>query len=125
MRLSSKIVSSKIVFKPDELKDATKDFEGQIIEAEYSDTPFGFEGRDDIERRKQLAIKIRTEAYEKEQFEWYPPNDKKLTKSAQAVGVTGHANLLVTPAIPSIINLSVLAVRNGLTSLRRCRNAVQ
>lgn len=76
---------SKVVFKPDELKDATKDFEGQVIDAEYGENPFGFEGREDIERRAQLAIKIRTEEYEKEQFEWYPPSDKKLTKSAQAV----------------------------------------
>lgn len=37
-------------------------------------------GRADIEQRAQLAIQIRTEAYEKDQYEWYAPSKVKLTK---------------------------------------------
>ena len=71
-----------IAFEPDKLKDAKKDFVGQIVDAEYAENPLGMEGRPDIARRAQLAIQITTDEYEKDQFEWYPPTDKKLTKWA-------------------------------------------
>ncbi|MCD6148437.1 hypothetical protein J7J18_03635 [bacterium] len=83
---------SSIAFKPEELKEAKKDFVGQIVAAEYGEAPLGMEGRPDIPRRKQLAIQIRTDEYEKDQFEWYPPSDKKLTKWAyfiEALAKTG------------------------------------
>lgn len=37
-------------------------------------------GRADIEQRAQLCIQIRTEAYEKDQYEWFAPSKVKLTK---------------------------------------------
>lgn len=75
-------MSSGVVFTPDKLVDAKKDFRGYIVDAEYALEPFGFKGAPGIERREQLAIKVRTDVYEKDQMEWYPPSDKKLTKWA-------------------------------------------
>lgn len=69
-----------IVFSPEDAVEATKDFEGYIIDAEYGMNPLGMTGRDDIEQRAQLCIQIRTEAYEKDQFEWFAPSKVKLTK---------------------------------------------
>jgi len=37
-------------------------------------------GRADIEQRAQLCIQIRTESYEKDQYEWFAPSKVKLTK---------------------------------------------
>lgn len=90
--------TTPIAFTPDKLVDAKKDFRGIIIDAEYALEPFGFKGRADIERRMQMAIKIRTEEYEKDQLEWFPPSDKKLTK------LIGHGIVLgvsQTTDIPS------------------------
>lgn len=81
-----------IVFTPDKLVEAKKDFRGVIIDAEYALEPFGFKGAPGIERRTQLAIKIRTDVYEKDQLEWFPPSDKKMTKWAyliEALAETG------------------------------------
>jgi hypothetical protein len=69
---------SEVVFNVDEFKTATKEFEGVIVDAEYSETPFGISGK--FERGKVFAIKIETEEYEKPQYEWYPPSNKRLTK---------------------------------------------
>jgi len=69
-----------IVFTPDEAVEATKDFEGYIVDAEYGMNPLGMSGRPDIEQRAQLCIQIRTEAYEKDQYEWFAPSKVKLTK---------------------------------------------
>ena len=60
--------------------EATKDFEGYIYDAEYGMNPLGMTGRADIEQRKQLCIQIRTETYEKDQFEWFAPSNVQLTK---------------------------------------------
>jgi hypothetical protein len=82
----------KVAFAPDKLVDAIKDFRGVIVDAQYGMEPFGFKGNVAIERREQMAIKIRTEAYEKDQIEWFPPSDKKLTKWAyliEALASTG------------------------------------
>lgn len=74
-------MSSRIAFKQEELKEAKKDFVGQIIDTDYAMEPFGIAGAPGIRRTGPvLAIKIRTDAYEKDQFEWYPPSDKKKTK---------------------------------------------
>jgi len=75
----------KVAFAPDKLVNAVKDFRGVIVDAQYGLEPFGFKGKVGIERREQLAIKIRTDAYEKEQIEWFPPSDKKLTKWAYMI----------------------------------------
>jgi len=37
-------------------------------------------GRADIEQRAQLCVQIRTEAYERDQYEWFAPSKVKLTK---------------------------------------------
>lgn len=74
---------SRIAFKQEELKDAKKDFVGQIIATDYAENPFGMVGAAEIKRTGPvLCIQIRTEAYEKDQYEWYPPSDKKMTKWA-------------------------------------------
>ncbi len=69
-----------IVFTPEEAVEATKDFEGYIVDAEYGMNPLGHTGRPDIEQREQLCIQIRTETYEKDQLEWFAPSKVKLTK---------------------------------------------
>jgi hypothetical protein len=71
-----------VAFKPDEMIEARKDFRGIIIDADYGDTPLGIEGAPGFVRRPQLAIKISTEAYEREQIEWYAPSNKKKTRWA-------------------------------------------
>lgn len=81
-----------VVFKPEELKEAIKEFRGVIVDADYGDTPFGLQGRPDIERRKQLAIKIVSDEYDKPQYEWYVPTNRKKTKWAyfiEALAKTG------------------------------------
>jgi len=73
---------SRIAFKPEEATDALKEFTGQIVATDFSEKPFGMEGAPDIKRTgKVLAIQIRTEAYEKPQYEWYPPSKVKKTKT--------------------------------------------
>ena len=75
-----------IAFKQEEFGEALKDFIGQIVDTEYSLTPFGFKGAPEIKRAgKVLAIMIRTGTYEKEQFEWYPPSRVKKTKWAYLI----------------------------------------
>ena len=70
-----------IAWKPEEATEALKEFVGQIVEVDYSEEPFGFKGAPDIQRRgKVLAVRIRTDAYEKDQYEWYPPSRVKKTK---------------------------------------------
>jgi len=71
-----------IAFSPEELVDVAKDFTGVIIDADYGLEPLGIKGRPDIERRPQLCIKIETEEYEKPQYEWYAPSNRKKTKWA-------------------------------------------
>ena len=81
-----------IAFSPDELTEATKDFVGVVVDADYGETPLGMVGRPDIQRRPQLCIQIETEEYEKPQYEWYPPSNKKRTKWAyfiEALAKTG------------------------------------
>ena len=74
-------MSSSIAFKPEEGREALKDYEGQVIEFDYSEKPFGFEGAADIKSRgKVFGIKIQTTVYDKPQFEWYPPSMVKKTK---------------------------------------------
>lgn len=67
-----------VSFRIEEFKEVTKEFVGTIVEAEYSENPFGISGK--FERGKVLGIKIVTEEYEKPQYEWYPPTNKKKTK---------------------------------------------
>jgi hypothetical protein len=72
---------SGIAFKPEEATEALKEFVGQIVAVDYSMEPFGFKGAPDIKRdTKVLGLQIRTEAYEKEQYEWYSPSRVKKTK---------------------------------------------
>ena len=87
-----KISDESIVFAPDEAVEATKDFVGHIVDAEYGLSPLGMSGRGDIEQRPQLCIQIRTEAYEKDQYEWFAPSKVLLTKwiyFIQALDTTG------------------------------------
>lgn len=70
-----------IAWKPEEATEALKSFTGQIVGTDYSEKPFGFEGAPGIVRKgKVLGIQIRTDAYEKPQYEWYPPSKVKKTK---------------------------------------------
>jgi len=72
---------SKIAFTPEEGVDATKEFVGQVIATDYAEEPFGIKGNPSIQRRgKVFAVQIRTDMYEKEQLEWYPPTTVKKTK---------------------------------------------
>lgn len=66
-----------IAFTPDGLKNATKDFKGVIVIAQYKQNP-KFQG-------SQLEIEIQTEEYDKNQHEWYSPSDKKNTKWAHLI----------------------------------------
>lgn len=83
-----------IAFSPDKLVEAKKDFRGFIVDAEYALEPFGFKGRPDIERRPQMAIKIRTEEYEKDQLEWFPPSNKQLTKWAYLIAALAETGAM-------------------------------
>jgi len=81
-----------IAFRPEELREAKRSFRGVIVDYDYGETPFGFTGRPDILRRPQLCVKIESEQYEKPQYEWYVPTDKKKTKWAyfiEALAKTG------------------------------------
>lgn len=67
----------KIAFKTSELKNATKDFRGVIVKAEYLENQ-RFSG-------KQLHIEIKTDEYDLNQHEWYAPSDKAGTKWAHFI----------------------------------------
>ncbi len=63
---------SSIAFKPEEARDALKEYTGQIVEIQYEIEPFGFKGDPSIKRSdKVLGLKLQTDAYEKAQYEWY------------------------------------------------------
>jgi len=67
-------MSKKVVFKPEELAEVKKEFRGVVRSASYEENPrFG---------GMQLHVVISTEAYEKDQHEWYPPSNRRLTKWA-------------------------------------------
>ena len=91
----------KVAFSPDKLVEAKKDFRGTIIDAEYALEPFGFKGSADIVvRRPQMAIKIRTDEYDKDQLEWYPPSDKKLTKPVESACTFAFSQLRCAQPTP-------------------------
>ena len=70
-----------IAFKPEEARDALKEYTGQIIATDYAEEPFGMKGSADIKRTgKVLALQIKADVYEKAQYEWYPPSKVKQTK---------------------------------------------
>jgi len=72
---------SAIAFKPEEAREALKEYDGQIIAVDYAEEPFGMAGAPGIERRgKVLCVKIKTDQYDKAQYEWYPPSKVKKTK---------------------------------------------
>ncbi len=91
---------SEIAFRPEEFGEALKDFEGQIVAVDYADEPFGMKGAPGIQRTgKVLCTRIRTDAYEKDQYEWYPPSRVKKTKWAyfiEALNETGAMKDIVT-----------------------------
>jgi len=63
---------SKIAFKPEEATDALKEYTGQIVATDYSEEPFGMKGAPEIKRTgKVLCLQIRTDEYDKPQYEWY------------------------------------------------------
>lgn len=71
----------RVAFKSSEFSEAIKEFRGTIVDADYSEEPFGIRGAPDIERRgPQLCLKIMTDVYEKPQYAWFPPSSKKKTK---------------------------------------------
>jgi len=73
-------ITSGIAFTPDEAVEATKDFKGFIIDAEFALNPFGIAGSAEITKQlPKLGIKIHTEVYEKDQYEWYTPSKVKNT----------------------------------------------
>jgi len=74
------VSKESVAFLPEEAVQATKDFVGYIVDCEYGMSPLGMTGRADIQASPQLAVQIRTEAYERDQYEWYRPSKVKLTK---------------------------------------------
>jgi len=87
---------SGIAFKTEEFGEALKDFEGQIVAVDYAEEPFGMKGAPGITRAgKVLCVQVRTEVYEKPQYEWYrkrlalflhnPPSRVKKTKWAYLI----------------------------------------
>lgn len=71
----------KVAFSPTEFSEAIKEFRGVIVDVDFSEEPFGIKGAPDIDRKgPQLCLKIQTDQYEKPQYAWYPPNNKKGTK---------------------------------------------
>lgn len=82
-----------IAFREEEFGEALKDFIGQIIATDYAEEPFDMKGAPGITRKgKVLCIKIGTDAYDKDQFEWYPPSNVKKTKwnyFIEALNTTG------------------------------------
>ena len=83
-----------IAFTPDEGVDATKDFVGYIVDAEYGEDPLGMMGKVEFERRAQLAIQIRTDEYEKDQYEWYAPSKVNKTKWMYLLGAMNTCGAL-------------------------------
>jgi len=76
-----------VEFDVSKLKDAVKEFRGYVAKAEYSEAPFGIHGNPAIEEAqkkrgltKKLGVMILTEEYDKPQYEWMYPSDKKGTK---------------------------------------------
>lgn len=83
-------MSSAIAWNPEEATDALKEFVGQIVAVDYSNEPFGFKGAPGIVRKgKVLGIQVRTDVYDKDQYEWYPPSRVKKTKPVELVAVGG------------------------------------
>ncbi|MHA3965038.1 MAG: hypothetical protein AM325_016035 [Candidatus Thorarchaeota archaeon SMTZ1-45] len=80
MSKQEKLDVPDVAFSPDQGVDATKDFNGYIVDAEYGLDPLGMVGKAEFQKRPQLAIQIRTEAYEKDQYEWYAPTRVNKTK---------------------------------------------
>lgn len=82
-----------VVFNPTEARDAVKEYDAQVIGAEYSEQPFGMAGAANIQRQgKVLCLKLKSSLYEKDQFEWFPPSAIKQTKWVEllnALAVTG------------------------------------
>jgi len=83
-----------IAFAPEEGVDATKDFVGYIVDAEYGTDPLGMIGKVEYEKRPQLCIAIRTAEYEKDQYEWYAPSRVNLTKWMYFVGAMNTCGAL-------------------------------
>lgn len=72
---------SEIAFKTEEFGEALKDFVGQIVATDYALEPFEMKGAPEITRKgKVLCIQVRTDVYDKDQYEWYPPSRVKKTK---------------------------------------------
>jgi len=73
-----------IAFRDEEFGEALKDFVGQIVATDYAEEPFDMKGAPGITRKgKVLCIKIKTDVYDKEQYEWYPPSNVKKTKTGK------------------------------------------
>jgi len=94
------VSDTSIAFKDEEFGEALKDFVGQIVATDYADEPFGMKGAPGIQKRgKVLCIQIKTEVYEKPQYEWYPPSAVKKTKwqyFIEALNATGAMKEIVT-----------------------------
>ena len=87
-------IAESIAFTPEEMVEATKDFVGVIVNAEYGTSPLGMVGRADIEARAQLAIQISTPTYEKTQYEWFAPSKVILTKWSYFIGALNKCGAL-------------------------------
>ena len=83
-----------VVFTPEEGVDATKDFVGYIVDAEYGEDPLGMVGKVEYEKRASLCIQIRTDEYEKDQYEWYTPSRVNLTKWMHFLGAMNTCGAL-------------------------------
>ena len=83
-----------IVFTPEEGVDASKDFVGYIVDAEYGLDPLGMVGKVEYEKRAQLCIQIRTDEYEKDQYEWFAPSRVNKTKWMHFLGAMNTCGAL-------------------------------
>jgi len=82
-----------VIFNPQEARESLKEFDGQVIEIDYSLTPFNLSTNESITNKKpQLCLKIQTDIYEKPQYIWLPPSAVKQTKWVEflsALAATG------------------------------------
>jgi hypothetical protein len=90
-----------VEFEVEKLKEAAREFRGFVAKAEYSEAPFGIHGDPTIEERqrqrgitKKLGLMILTDEYDKPQYEWMFPSDKKGTKWAYFISALSECGAM-------------------------------
>jgi len=91
---------SKVAYRPEDFRDAIKEFRGVIVDADYGLEPLGMTGAPEIEaKREQLCIKIDSPSYDKSQYEWYAPSSVKKTRWAYFIEALAKCGALVDISI--------------------------